>query len=604
MQQATAITALVKTPTRRFVAESLLVGGITTAIALVSQRWTGLDTPDSSFYLSLSLFGAEITDRVAEPYYAWTRLGAILPVRALTQLLGTYPGLEAYRFLLLLLCTTGAYLALRRFAQVWIAGLFTLLILLNTVILGYLGNPYLTRGVLAGTFVIIATALVATVRNQRWRSPTPRAAFIGGSIAGAILGWLVMTNPYGAILAGSIWLTLVIAATIAARNRPQALRAFITQVITAALATLVVWALFLFGGRLTFPRLDWLQTYLTWNARLTYSDFASANPVWLGDISLLVPVMILVITACVWLRNRRLLAAQLALLLAALTIVATFALFPIMGGITLEAPMYQAMLWPPCLLALTLSATAAITRTPTTSTAPITPALTWPSAVAGLAAVIIVAIAGRWPGVLPLGIGLALVLLLAALAGVTWTLRPPTTIPTPVQTIAVLITLGLVLGGAQLLQNSRRDLGLYFLSPYANAFLNNPIETKVRTAMHAQEFVLANTRSSDRIQLWVGGDWAGGDRELYAVAGMQMWGPNIATLQPTLDTAKADELRLAAPNVLLMVAPTMEQVLAFWSSLPSDAQASAPSCYDYAWPGKKVQTGHSCLTTLNWATTQ
>ena len=56
---------------------------------LISERWAGLDTPDSSFYASLGLFGDEVTDRAPFPSYYWTRLGVIAPVRALTEVFGT-----------------------------------------------------------------------------------------------------------------------------------------------------------------------------------------------------------------------------------------------------------------------------------------------------------------------------------------------------------------------------------------------------------------------------------------------------------------------------------------------------------------------------------
>ena len=53
-----------------------------------SERWAGLDTPDSSFYATLALFGDDVTDRAVETSYYWTRLGYIGPVRLLTGILG------------------------------------------------------------------------------------------------------------------------------------------------------------------------------------------------------------------------------------------------------------------------------------------------------------------------------------------------------------------------------------------------------------------------------------------------------------------------------------------------------------------------------------
>ncbi|MCF8542125.1 MAG: hypothetical protein K9G24_03490, partial [Candidatus Nanopelagicales bacterium] len=66
------------------VREPVTVLVITILVALISQRWAGLDTPDSSFYASLALFGDEITDRAPIDSYYWTRLGYIAPVGLLT----------------------------------------------------------------------------------------------------------------------------------------------------------------------------------------------------------------------------------------------------------------------------------------------------------------------------------------------------------------------------------------------------------------------------------------------------------------------------------------------------------------------------------------
>jgi len=223
--------------------------------------------------------------------------------------------------------------------------------------------------------------------------------------------------------------------------------------------------------------------------------------VWLGDISLLVLVAILMTTAFAWLINRRSLPAQFGFLLCASTLALTFALEPLMGGITLEAPMYQAMLWPPLLIAVACSATAVRANTH----------LTWPSAAIGVVGVAATALAGRWPGALNTVGGVLLTAgititccLLWGWANKTSRLDPSHQSVINRRVVGAITGLAVLLAGAQLLQNSRRDLGLYYLSPYSNAFLANPIEAKVRTAVNAQDFVLSNTTPKDQIQLWVG----------------------------------------------------------------------------------------------------
>ncbi len=101
-------------------------------------------------------------------------------------------------------------------------------------------------------------------------------------------------------------------------------------------------------------------------------------------------------------------------------------------------------------------------------------------------------------------------------------------------TIGAIAGLALLLGAAQLLQNSRGDLGLYYLSPYSWAFTANPIADRIGTAVEVQEWLLAQTTREDQILSWVDGQWVDGDRELYVVAGMQLWGENRVTLEPTM----------------------------------------------------------------------
>ena len=106
--------------------------------------------------------------------------------------------------------------------------------------------------------------------------------------------------------------------------------------------------------------MDWLGTYIDSNARIDYSDFASADAVWLQDISLIVPVAVLVTVFVAWVTHRSEVAAQRALVLSLTSIAFMLVFSPIMGGIPLEAPLYQSMLWPPALISLVLITTLAL----------------------------------------------------------------------------------------------------------------------------------------------------------------------------------------------------------------------------------------------------
>ena len=550
---------------RSSVIEPGIVVAIWLAVSLGAQRWAGLDTPDSSFYTSLGLFGSEVTDRTFEPSYFWTRLGVIAPFRGLTALLGTWAGFAAWRMLLIGIFVASAYLVLRRFTGIASAGFLTLAVSLSTVVLSYFGNTYLTGAVLAGTMALVACATIGGRGSA--------------AVAGVLLGWLAMVNPPGVLLAGVIWVAVSVHAR--ARTAKDVVATFAIAAGTTALTFLA----FLGIGRLMFPGMDWLGAYLDANATMDYSDFASKDAVWLHDISLIVPVAVLIVSIAAVAMRRTSPAARRALVISATSIGFMLVFNPWMGGIPLEAPIYQAMLWPPALIALALVATDVMP-----------PAWRWYHITAAAVGVVIVVIAGFLDPGLSLAVGWAV----AAVLVIAFIVAPVRSAFLGVVTLVLLLT------GAQLLQNSRGDLGLYYLSPYHWAFTSNPISERIHAAVNSQEFVLANTTRADTILVWVDGDWVNGDRELYVVGGMQLWGnANIATLGPTMDDAALAHLADLRPSVVMMVGQSTDRVLAFWSTLPQANRPSAPICYDYPWASNPasaftITEGHTCLTRLVW----
>jgi hypothetical protein len=462
--------------------------------------------------------------------------------------------------LLVLLLVAGIYVTVRRFTGIASAAFLTVMASLSTVVLSYLGNPYLTGSVLAGTSVLVACAMFEG-----------RRAAAG---AGITMGWLAMVNPPGALLAGTLWLVL----RFQARTR-------LVPLLVAAGTTVATFAAFWLAGRIMFPGMDWLGSSIESDARQRLSDFASPDAVWLNDISLIVPVAVLVTVVVAWITHRDEVAAQRALVLSLTSVTFMLVFSPLMGGIALEAPMYQAMLWPPALISLALITTLAM------------PERRWTrlQTGAGVLAVLVVIATGHVAPGLPLLAGWVIAIVVVAIF----------LLASYKGTIGAIAGLALLLSAAQLLQNSRGDLGLYYLSPYNWAFSANPIEDRIRTAVDVQEWLLANTTRDDRILSWVDGQWADGDRELYVVAGMQLWGENRVTLEPTLtdeDIARLDTIR---PTTLAMYGQSMDAVLRFWSSIPAENLPTVPECYDFAWtpdPSSDftVTEGHACLTQLTW----
>ena len=566
---------------KRFLPDLLSVAAIWIGVTLLTQRWAGLDTPDSSFYTSLGLFGSEVSDRAYDNSYFWTRLGTIAPTHVLTSIAGTWGGFAIWHALLLLMFIAGAYIAIRKFSNTQTAAVLTACIALSSVPLSYLANPYLTGAVLAGTSALIATAMFESKKSA--------------ITAGLLLGWLVMVNPPGVLLAGVIWVVIKIfrSAQIKAKAITTA-----TSIGISAIATAITFVVFLGIGKLMFPELNWIGAYLDAQG-INLSNFASKDPVWLKDISLLVPASILVFVIAVWLKNKKSQAAQLAFAISSSSIAFMLVFSPLMGGIALEAPMYQAMLWPPALIALALAALTVMQKgndkpqNQEINTKPAGWNLT--TIVIAAVAIVIIATAGHSTAIIGLHKGWLVAAALTVIAIIVALTAKPR-----FATIAGLIAITVLVAGGQLLQNSRGPLGLYYLSPYNWAFNDNPISEKLHTAVNTQEWLLANTKNTDTILTWVQGAWVGGDRELYVVAGMQLWGENRIGLFPELNDDDLARLKDIKPTVIAMYVQSLEGVATFMGGLPEAAHPSDPMCYDFTWPTATIPVGHACLTRLTW----
>ena len=87
----------------------------------------------------------------------------------------------------------------------------------------------------------------------------------------------------------------------------------------AAIATAATFLVFLGIGKMIFPELNWVGAYLDAQG-INLSNVASKDPVWLKDISLLVPASILIFVAAVWFKNKKSNAAQLGFSISASSI--------------------------------------------------------------------------------------------------------------------------------------------------------------------------------------------------------------------------------------------------------------------------------------------
>ena len=531
-----------------------VITALALVIGLIAQQWAGLDTPDSSFYFSLANFGSEVTDRAPIDSYYWTRLGVIAPTYALTQMFGPWIGYFIWRLLLLATIISAIYIGTRRFkATRQTSALLAGTLATSTVILSYLGNPYVTATALAAIAIPITSALF-----------TSKTATI---IGGASLGWLAMINPYAALLAGSIWLAITIQNHFA--NTPKSkITKLITRFATAAISAAATFGVFLLIGTQIFPGMNWLSTYIEWNAKLDYANFASKSPIWLTDPSLMVPVAMLLVIAIQWWRFKTP-ATQVALTISLTTLGFTLAFLPAMAGITLEATIYTSMLWTPASIALAITFAERIT------------APTW---VTPIALAIMIAAGFQaldFNGYIAASIAIITIAFLATTNGNKLL-------------IAALIVF---LAGAQLIQNSRDQIGLYYSSPFAWAYQDNPVKLKLANSLKAQQWLINNTTPTDQILTYVDGNWLDGDRDLYVAAAMQFWGENRSGVDETIRPEDLDRITATKPTVIALYGPNKAALQQYASSLPTELNLGPLTCIDVDWPTS--QDGVSlCLSTI------
>lgn len=570
-------------------ADVLTVSVITAFVSLVSQRWSGFNSPDSEFYASLALFGSEVTDRTFESAYLPTRLGYIAPVRLLVSAFGPWVGFEVWRIFLLLLIVGSTYAVVHIAGRSrWLAAVLAALVGLNTVVLAFLGNTYLTGSILAAMFVL--TALAVSLLGHA--AGTGRGA-IGGHrwttafVSGLVSGWLLMLNPYAFVLGVGLWLSVRVVVLV--RLGTARWHRLMVDAMAGIAGFGIAVGIFLAAGQAIFPGSNWLETYLEWNARLDYTVFIGDATTWQRDSALIVVVVSLVASVIATIAQPRHRWAWAALALSAANIAITAVMMIVFTGPWLETPTYIAKLWPAALLALVLVFTS---MSPGTHEGkPLRSRIT---VGAGAIAIPLMLWSGRFDGVLPyatgwvIGLGMiALILLSALYVRLRWDL---------VAAVLVVAAMTATFVGSQVLQNGRGLLGSYGQYPFRSAFVDFSYEDQMRSKVAVQEWLLANTSAEETIMIWTDPQRLTAD-----IAAMQLWGgDNLASIEATLTRTDVERLGRIRPSVLAMYAPDRSQIDRFAQSLPPWSLPSEPQCTAVPYLGVGTGEAFACVVRLTW----
>ena len=526
-----------------------------------AEQYTWLYTPDSEFYITLSAFGEHITDRAPTDAYYWTKLGIIAPKYVVSHFFGFDVAHAVYRAGLLLLIMASAYAVARVRASPLVAVVSALFLGLNTVILGFVGDTYMTGAGLAAIAVVFAL-LHRWPLTDGW-TRTAVSGLVGGTFA-----WLLMIHPFFVIIAASA------ATAFTVGNLVVRTRMTINRSLVEGLAVLagfwVMFTTFIFAGTIVFPDLGWVDTVLFWSKRIEGSAYASADLSWLStETSLLVPAIAVSIGLALWALSR---SGEVGVFAVTTTVpVVLLAGYSLLtGGPALEASFFNACLWPTSLLGLV----AVLTSLGGSQPLPVWGLLL--SAGAPLVWILL----GHWAG--SLSVAQAAVLSLAATVGtvvIAWPLARHSRLrSTAGAATRVLLMIGLLGSAFQVLQNGRplSGVGQIPRKSYSDAYVASAAAATVDLDLAVQAWVLGNTRADERVMVW---DEPGG--ALTSAAAMALWGPNSVSQGFELGEAEKANLKAVDPDVVVLYADSWADLDRLSEELARLEPVTEPYCQEF-----------------------
>ncbi len=350
-----------KTPLKQFIritiassTKAAFVGSLASTIIifiiyflLPFNKWNGYFSPDSEFYLSLSVFGSELTGKVVNPAYYWTRSGQIIPEHFVTTLFGWNLGLQLAQFgKILTIAISVFYIFYVSSKKILVSLFFMTMILLNGTLLTMLGNTYLTisaMSIISVFFALVRSNLDSLHLNnkQNFFSLVGLATLISFSV----FVYPILTFQLGLILITTfIWVIL---------SRIPHKQHFAVILIIFVCCLILSFSIFLTITESFFPNLNWIETVLFYINNLNPADYSNDDrySILLDDFSLFVILVSLVASLKIVYRRfdfspfaNCLAYAQFGLILVTLLQV------QFLDSVFLEASQFSAFLWIPSLL--------------------------------------------------------------------------------------------------------------------------------------------------------------------------------------------------------------------------------------------------------------
>ena len=500
-------------------------------------KGTTFYTPDSEFYLSLSSFGSQVTDRAPTPAYYFTRFGVIEPIYILNKLIGVQNGLFLYRFILFTFLFISVLILIENlnYKNEITKTILMTFILTNSVILSFLGDPYVSGTAITCTFVNAALAQIYIKKKSELKN-----TYIFSFLLGINLAWALFINQQFCTFIG---INNVLLFFLLER------KGFLSKKTLSNLALLICGALiqsiiFLKIGKLIFPELDWLDTTTFYARILKASSYSSRNFEWIPVTYHVVGLSLFAVF--IFVNLKRFKSSNLFHEINFILIFLTFAVQSFFShAVLLEANFYNALLWPYFVAALV----AFISKSFNSSTLGIYSSLS----VLGLVLVLLVLFAKSNPKT---GQTFTIFFIVAAISlmfmsvaryskkqGVVWL---------AVFVVSIQAIQSTVIPGSSVVNRI----------PFNASFSSKNTHKETLLKLQIEKWLISNTNSKDRVFVW-----AAPNSNLVQFAAMQLWGPNsIETPKSKLDW-NYQNLNAIKPDKLILYSNSEDEIDIFLKKL-------------------------------------
>lgn len=491
-------------------------------------RGTSFYTPDSEFYLSLSTFGSEVTDRAPTPAYFFTRFGTVVPNYFLAKIFGPQLGLSIFRASLLIIILISSMYVINklRIEKNIFKMIFVTFALTNSVIVSFIGDPYVTG---TGITCVFANSAINQAYLQGRENNTNSYSIT--FILGLNSAWAIFINQqfFIFILLSNLLLLIL--------NIRTAIIRLIKEVTFYVSGFTIGFVIFISLGKIVFPNLDWLATTTFYSKILKGASYSSSNFGWLPSTWHLVSLFLFVILLLS--KNKEFFSYKT---FHELNFLVIFLYFFIQSfffhAVLMEANFYNAFLWPYLIFAAMSFITKSIDKTNVNN---------WYEFLLIILLVILQFVIGKmnYQNVYFFLVSFTIVAVSLLFLSVNSFSNKQS-----------LIWLSIFILGMQASQSSvGPGNSVVNRIPFNKSFSGESTFDETSLRIEVQKWLISNTNRSNKIFVWVEPN-----SDLVRLAAMQLWGPNSIQTPDSKEDWNYQSLNAIQPDILVFYVRDFKQV--------------------------------------------